>query len=93
LDETDDEKKRKEEIKAQFEGLCKLMKVCNCLLLFSTSLVICPDECVSIDFFAAFLSWSVLTWVFYELVLRSGQCVVVVWNDIPDWWVWWYVVT
>ncbi|CAK9861012.1 unnamed protein product [Sphagnum jensenii] len=26
LDETDDEKKRKEEIKAQFEGLCKLMK-------------------------------------------------------------------
>ncbi len=26
LDETDDEKKNKEEIKAQFEGLCTLMK-------------------------------------------------------------------
>lgn len=27
LDDTEDETKRKEEIKAQFEGLCKLMKV------------------------------------------------------------------
>jgi hypothetical protein len=36
LDETEEEAKKKEEIKAQFEGLCKLMKVwiihvlCNC---------------------------------------------------------------
>lgn len=26
LDETEDEKKKQEEVKAQFEGLCKLMK-------------------------------------------------------------------
>ncbi len=31
LDETDDEKKKKEEIKAQFEGLCKLMTVWHSL--------------------------------------------------------------
>ncbi len=31
LDETDDEKKKKEEIKAQFEGLCKLMAVWHSL--------------------------------------------------------------
>ncbi len=31
LDETDDEKKKKEEIKVQFEGLCKLMKVWHSL--------------------------------------------------------------
>jgi molecular chaperone HtpG len=28
LDETEDEKKKKEEIKAQFEPLCKVIKVC-----------------------------------------------------------------
>lgn len=37
LDETDDEKKKKEEIKAQFEGLCKLMTVWHSL---SESIVI-----------------------------------------------------